>query len=69
MAAVRGAGFSSGIAEDPNFELLRRNLDEAVELGLEFVELPLFAMDIVAGGRILPAQVAAAENGTCRARA
>ncbi|MGO9545470.1 MAG: sugar phosphate isomerase/epimerase family protein [Rhodomicrobium sp.] len=57
MAAVRGAGFSSGIAEDPNFELLGRNLDEAVELGLEFVELPLFAMDIVAGGRILPAQL------------
>jgi len=57
MAAVRGAGFSSGVLEDPNFEQLRRHLDEAVELGVEFVELPVFAMDLIAGGRVLPAQV------------
>lgn len=57
MAAVRGAGFSSAIAEDPNFELLRQNLEEAAGLGVEFVELPLFAMDLIAGGRILPAQL------------
>ncbi|MGO9170344.1 MAG: sugar phosphate isomerase/epimerase family protein [Rhodomicrobium sp.] len=57
MAAVRGAGFSSGVAEDPGFEHLRRNLDEAAELGVEFVELPLFAMDLLAGGRILPGQL------------
>ncbi len=57
MAAVRGAGISSNVSEDPNFETLKRNLDEAAELGVEFVELPLFAMDIVAGGRILPGQL------------
>ncbi|MGO9473427.1 MAG: sugar phosphate isomerase/epimerase family protein [Rhodomicrobium sp.] len=57
MAAVRGAGFSSGVAEDPNFDHLRRNLDEALELGVEYVELPLFAMDVIAGGRILPGQL------------
>jgi sugar phosphate isomerase/epimerase len=56
MAAVRGIGFSSGVSEDPNFELLRRNLDEAAGLGMEFAELPIFAMDLIAGGRILPAQ-------------
>lgn len=57
MAAVRGIGFSSGVSEDPNFEQLRRNLDEAAALGVEFAELPIFAMDLIAGGRILPAQV------------
>ncbi len=57
MAAVRGAGFSSGVAEDPNFELLRRNLDEASQLGVAFVELSLFGMDLIAGGRIVPAQL------------
>jgi sugar phosphate isomerase/epimerase len=57
MAAVRGAGISSGIVEDPDFERLKRNLDEAAELGLESVELPFFAMDLIAGGRILPAQL------------
>src|SRR5262245_20537335 len=57
MAVLRGAGFSTGISEDPNFEQLRRNLDEAVALGMEFAELPVFAMDLIAGGRILSAQV------------
>ncbi len=57
MAAVRGAGISSGVVDDPDFERLRQNLDEAAGLGLEFVELPLFAMDLIAGGRILPAQL------------
>ncbi len=57
MPDVRGAGFSSGVLEDPDFERLRQNLDEAAGLGLEFVELPLFAMDLIAGGRILPTQL------------
>jgi sugar phosphate isomerase/epimerase len=57
MAAVRGLGFSTGVSEDPNFEQLRRNLDEAVALGVDFAELPIFAMDLIAGGRIIPAQV------------
>ena len=57
MAAVRGAGFSNGVVEDPNFEQLRRNLDEAAGLGVEFVELALFGMDLIAAGRILPGQM------------
>ena len=58
MVAVRGIGFSSWVRDDDaDFEQLRRNLDLAAELGMDFVELPLFAMDLIAGGRILPAQV------------
>jgi sugar phosphate isomerase/epimerase len=57
MKAVRGLGFSSGVSEDPNFEQLRRNLDEAAALGVAFVELPVFAMDLIAGSRVLPTQV------------
>jgi sugar phosphate isomerase/epimerase len=57
MAAVRGIGFSTGVFEDPNFEQLRRNLDEAAALGAAFAELPIFAMDLIAGGRVLPGQV------------
>ncbi|MGA7326486.1 MAG: sugar phosphate isomerase/epimerase [Rhodomicrobium sp.] len=57
MAAVLGAGFSSTVLEDPNFDILRRNLDEAAELGVEFVELSLFTMDLIAGGRIIPSQL------------
>jgi sugar phosphate isomerase/epimerase len=57
MAAVRGAGFSSAVVEDPDFERLRQDLDEAAALGVEFVELPFFAMDLIVGGRILPAQL------------
>jgi sugar phosphate isomerase/epimerase len=57
MAAVRGAGFSSAVVEDIHFDRLRENLDEAEELGVDFVELPLFAMDLIAGGRVLQPQI------------
>ena len=45
MAAVRGVGFSSAVQEDIYFDRLRENLDQAEELGVDFVELPLFAME------------------------
>jgi sugar phosphate isomerase/epimerase len=57
MAAVRGAGFSSAVLEDIYFDRLRENLDQAEELGVEFVELPVFAMDLIAGGRVLQTQM------------
>jgi sugar phosphate isomerase/epimerase len=57
MAAVRGVGFSSAVVEDIHFDQLRKNLDEAEELGVDFVELPLFAMDLIAGGRVLEKQM------------
>jgi len=57
MAAVRGAGFSSAVRDDYNFEVLRRNLDQAQELGVDFVEIPIFAMDLISGGQVIPSQV------------
>ncbi len=57
MAAVRGAGFSSAVLEDIHFDRLRENLDQAEELGVDFVELPLFMMDLIAGGRIIETQM------------
>ena len=57
MAAVRGAGFSSAVLEDIYFDRLRENLDQAEELGVDFVELPLFSMDLIAGGRVLQTQM------------
>jgi sugar phosphate isomerase/epimerase len=57
MAAVRGVGFSSAVVEDIYFDQLRRNLDEAEELGVDFVELQLFAMDLIAGGRAIDSQM------------
>jgi sugar phosphate isomerase/epimerase len=58
MKSIRGFGFSSVVDEDPDFEQLRRNLDQAAALGADFVELPLFMMDVIAGGRVLPSQLA-----------
>ena len=57
MAAVRGVGFSSAVQEDIYFDRLRENLDQAEELGVDFVELPIFMMDLIAGGRLLQAQM------------
>ena len=57
MAAVRGAGFSSAVLEDIHFDRLRENLDQAEELGVDFVELPIFMMDVIAGGRVLQSQM------------
>ncbi len=57
MAAVRGVGFSSAVQEDIYFDRLRENLDQAEELGVDFVELPLFGMDLIAGGRVIDTQM------------
>jgi sugar phosphate isomerase/epimerase len=57
MAISGGIGFASAACEDPDFEALRRNLDLAEALGVDVVELPLFALDIIAGGRVLPDQM------------
>lgn len=57
MAAVRGVGFSSAVLEDIYFDRLRENLDQAEELGVDFVELPIFMMDLIAGGRLIETQM------------
>ncbi len=57
MAAVRGAGFSTWISDEGNFDQLRAEIGKAAALGMEFTEIPLFMLDLIAGGRVLPAQV------------
>jgi sugar phosphate isomerase/epimerase len=57
MAAVRGAGVSSWVPDDPWFECLRQELDLAASLGMEFSEIPIFIFDLIAGGRVLSQQV------------
>jgi sugar phosphate isomerase/epimerase len=64
VKALRGIGFSSGVYEDPGFEHLRRNLTEAAALGVDYVELPVFAMDVIAGGRILQPQLKRLKEAT-----
>lgn len=39
---------------DPNWRDLGQNIDQALEAGVTSVELPLHALDLVAGGRIFP---------------
>jgi sugar phosphate isomerase/epimerase len=55
--AVTGIGLSIRCA-DPNWRDLARNIDEALEAGVTFVELPLHQLDIVAGGKILSERLA-----------
>lgn len=50
--AVLGVGLSVAV-NDPNWQDLGRNINEAIEAGVTFVELPLQRLDIVAGGRVL----------------
>jgi sugar phosphate isomerase/epimerase len=64
MAAVRGAGFSTWISDGDNFDQLRSELDRAAELGMEFAEIPLFMIDLIAGGRVLPGQMRRLKEAT-----
>ncbi len=57
MRSVLGIGFSSGTSEDPHFERLQRDLDEAQRLGVDFVELPAFTMDLISGGKIIASEL------------
>lgn len=50
--ALAGIGYSIR-ATSPEFEDLPAKLDEAERLGVDFVELPIFAWTLVIGGRIL----------------
>ena len=54
---VLGVGYSIANDDDYALRLLAGWLDEAETLGVDFVELPLYAMDLVAGGRILSARL------------
>ncbi len=49
---LRGIGYSIR-ANSPDFDDLGPKLDEAERLGVDFVELPIFAWTLVSGGRVL----------------
>ncbi|MDI4664086.1 sugar phosphate isomerase/epimerase [Xanthobacter autotrophicus] len=51
-APIRGIGYSIR-ASAPEFEDLPEKLDEAEALGVDFVELPAFAWNLVVNGRVL----------------
>ena len=52
LPPIRGIGYSIR-ATSPEFEDLGAKLDEAERLGVDFVELPIFAWTLVMGGRVL----------------
>src|SRR3954452_21572920 len=51
----------------PDLSNLPQTLDELADIGLDMVELPLYAADLVIGGRILQSRLAELE-ATCRDR-
>jgi len=55
--AVRGIGYSIR-ASSPDFEDLPAKLDEAERLGVDFVELPIFAWTLIANGKVMPDRMA-----------
>ena len=50
---VLGVGYSLANDDDYAFATLGPRLDEAEVLGVDFVELPLHSMDLIAGARVL----------------
>jgi len=63
---ILGVGATTG-GERPDLSALAGALDEAVALGLDFVEIPLLGLDVIAGARPLKARVAAMRQA-CEAR-
>jgi sugar phosphate isomerase/epimerase len=64
MAAVRGAGFSTWVSGEGDFGQLRAEIDKAAALGMEFTELPIFMLDVIAGARIIPQQLRRLKEAT-----
>jgi sugar phosphate isomerase/epimerase len=54
---VLGVGYSLPPEDDYGFRVLGARLDEAEALGVDFVELPVHSMDLIACGRVLPERV------------
>lgn len=61
--AIRGIGYSIRTTS-PEFEDLPAALDEAEGLGVDFVELPVFAWTLVVDGRVLPDRLARLVSAT-----
>ncbi|MFG1480755.1 sugar phosphate isomerase/epimerase [Xanthobacter sp. V4C-4] len=55
--AIRGIGYSIR-ATSPDFEDLGPKLDEAERLGVDFVELPIFAWTLIIDGNVRPERLA-----------
>ena len=49
---VLGVGYSLSNEDDYGFRTLPARLDEAEAHGVDFLELPLNAMDLIADGRV-----------------
>src|SRR5262245_40665224 len=62
--SVLGVGYSITNPDDFGFETLGARLDEAEALGADFVELPLYAMDLIAGAKPIAARVRRAKEIT-----
>lgn len=56
---VLGVGYSVRSEDDFDFQKLAPALNEAEKLGVDFIELPIFAMDLIAGERIVPQKLRA----------
>ncbi len=50
--SIRGIGYSL-CPKDPDFNDLPAKLDEAEALGVDFVELPIYAWTLIANGRVM----------------
>jgi sugar phosphate isomerase/epimerase len=50
---VLGVGYTLVSEDDYGLRTLGNRLDEAEKLGMDFVEIPLWALDVIAGGKIL----------------
>jgi sugar phosphate isomerase/epimerase len=51
---VLGVGYTLGYDDDYGMRTLGARLDEAEKLGMDFVEIPLWSMDLICGAKVLP---------------
>ena len=51
---VLGVGYTLSYENDYGFRTLGGRLDEAERLGMDFVEIPLWSMDLIAAAKVLP---------------
>jgi sugar phosphate isomerase/epimerase len=61
---VLGVGYSIRSEDDFDFRKLIAALHEAEGAGVDFVELPLYALDVIAGGRIIAPKLQAVKEIT-----
>jgi sugar phosphate isomerase/epimerase len=62
---VRNVGYSVSNQKDYTLKRLGTALNEATGLGIGFVELPLYALDVIGNGRVLPSRLKMLKAVTC----